>query len=807
MVRQYIQEIIVNIWFVHNLMVWCEKGMVLDVKNKEVTLPSLSQGKSKIQGLQHLAHHIGYLLAGLLMSRGTIFGEFSPFGVAMAACAPKAYSLSALVGAAAGYLIPSAGRIPLRYLAAVLVVAGLRWALDGFPKIVRHMGFPALSVFGAVFATGLAVLYVDYLDLAGAAMVLAEAVLAGGCTLFLTKTVELLSDIRKMRGLSQQELASVVISTGILLISLTSVQIQFLSPGRMIAVLIVLFCAQYGKSSAGAISGISMGAVMSLATSGQMYYTAAYAFGGLMAGVFAPAGNLAVAAAFVISNGLTAILAHDTSVVLPTLYEAMASTLIFMVLSFSPLSQKIRPLLRPQAKTQGMADGLRENVVMRLDFASKALSDVSEAVEAVNEKLLNMTAPSIGGVFLEATDDVCKSCSIRSYCWEKNQSHLLNAFNDMTPALREKGKLIPDDAPEYFSSRCSHTEDMLHSVNRHYGDYMLRESVERRVNQIRQVVSDQFEGLSEMLGDLSLEFSEAQSYDTAAAQKIMTVLGTMGFSALEATCRVDKFQRMTVEILCEKPIQPFKHRDLSDALSDTCQRSFDLPCMSDAGESVKITLTEHACLGVQIGAAQHAFGKNALCGDAFEYFMDGQGRCVVMLSDGMGNGGRAAVDGAMASGLLAKLIKAGFGFDCSLRVVNSALLAKTGEESLATLDVCCVDLFTGKADFYKAGAAQTLVRKGKKFVKIDCGSLPAGILREVSFEKFQLGLEPGDVLVVMSDGALHSGVEWMEAELETYGDLPAQELADRLLEGAEKRRPQGFDDDITILTAVVEKGI
>ena len=61
----------------------------------------------------------------------------------------------------------------------------------------------------------------------------------------------------------------------------------------------------------------------------------------------------------------------------------------------------------------------------------------------------------------------------------------------------------------------------------------------------------------------------------------------------------------------------------------------------------------------------------------------------------MGTGGRAAVDAAMASGLFSKLVKSGLGFDTALRIVNSALLAKSEEESFATLDLACFDFYTG----------------------------------------------------------------------------------------------------------------
>lgn len=68
------------------------------------------------------------------------------------------------------------------------------------------------------------------------------------------------------------------------------------------------------------------------------------------------------------------------------------------------------------------------------------------------------------------------------------------------------------------------------------------------------------------------------------------------------------------------------------------------------------------------------------------------------------------------------------GCDAALKIVNSALLLKSGEETLATADVAAVDLFTGRAEFYKAGAAPTFLVKNGRAGYVQSDSLPAGIL-------------------------------------------------------------------------------
>lgn len=90
-------------------------------------------------------------------------------------------------------------------------------------------------------------------------------------------------------------------------------------------------------------------------------------------------------------------------------------------------------------------------------------------------------------------------------------------------------------------------------------------------------------------------------------------------------------------------------------------------------------------------------------------------------------------------------------------MVNSALLVKSSEESLATLDCACVDLFTGKCEFYKAGAPKSYVIKNGALNMCELSSMPAGILRGIEFAKRTAVLAVGDELIMMSDGVTDAG--------------------------------------------------
>ena len=177
-----------------------------------------------------------------------------------------------------------------------------------------------------------------------------------------------------------------------------------------------------------------------------------------------------------------------------------------------------------------------------------------------------------------------------------------------------------------------------------------------------------------------------------------------------------------------------------------------------------------------------------------------------MLSDGMGSGGRAAVDGAMASGLTARLIQAGFGPDSVLRMVNSALMVKSGDESLSTLDIMELDLFNGKAEFRKAGASPTLLCSMGRVSRIEKSSLPIGILRDIRAERSEDTLVDGDIILMCSDGVYSAGTEWVEDILKEFdpkiGDL--KRLVEDIAYAARSRQKE-HQDDITVIAVLVNK--
>ena len=754
---------------------------------------SLTQG-GKLLSLQLISFAMGFFMA-----RSRLLNQTTPLGVAFTAGVGGEYTVTAALGALLGYLIPQNGLSNIRYMGAVGVVAVAVFLLGNFFKPSQKPLFTAITA-----GSGLLFILL-ILKLAGESVhtfpeILGESLLTAGCGFFFST---LSQGLKKGYGrFTPAELAACVIGITLLLTGLNGFTLFDFSPARTLSTILVLLAARYGRESAGSVTGVAFGFSVYLSDPSLLLLSLGITLGGLMAGVFSPLGKPGCAIAFLLTNGLMA-LQNPSYTYLPFLYEMIVACCVFFF-----LPEKIRKYFSNLFSAHpgaSLTEGIRNSVVMRLAFASDALQDVSQTVEEVSGKLKKINAPSFEQVFHKTEDTACMGCSMRIYCWESNKGETLSALLSATKTLRKQGRILSTDLPEGFGDHCIRQEKLLNALTHYFNEYLAREGAQRRLEEIRGVIAEQFEGIAQMLSGLSEEFQTANGYHADGVNQIASILHSLEITPLDINCMTDCYGRMTAEIRVSKENDtPLPQSVLLRELSQKCQRDFEIPTIAETENTLLITLTEKAEYTVDFGVSQRCYQNNKLCGDAYQGFFDGRGRFVMIISDGMGKGGRAAVDGTMASGLMARLIKAGFHPDSALKIVNAAMIYKSTDESLATVDVTVLDLFSGITEFYKAGAPATLLRRNQKGGTAGAGALPAGILNGVSFHHSQTTLYKGDIVVMVSDGALGDGTDWITVELETWKKGDAAALAEHLADYAARRCPEGQQDDITVAVAIIE---
>ena len=749
------------------------------------------------------AVHITYFLTGILISRGAMLGSMSPFGASFCAAIPFSYLPAGVMGTALSYLFLSPVD-SFRYIAVVIAVGTIRWILNEIKKISNNRFFPSIVAFLPIFATGLALTLSPQSELTETFECFVEGLLAAVGAYFMSRTVNLGGSRRSLTGFSQQELACVVMTGCILLLSFSTLTIGNVSVGRILAVLTVMIFARYGFVKGGSVAGIATGIVFALTDNSLLCLAGGYSLSGLLGGLMAPMGKVAVVFTALLCNGMMSFASDNAALTMAITIETLIASAVFLVIP-KEAGRFFSSVFSDDA-AQLSNEAIRRNVTMRLSHCSKALDNVSSCVNAVSERLGRLYEPNADWIYRRAADDTCQNCGLRVYCWEKERGMTADDMHRLTPLLKENGFVKERDIEDNFLKRCCKSSELAGSINRSYKEYLSMEAARRRITQVRSVVAGQFAGLSDILRDLSEEFEEVDSFDTASSEKVIASLTELGLVVVDCSCKQRSGRGMTIELeLVVGKKTALSNSQLTHAVGKACGRYFSSPTISFEGDRARVTLCELPLYDLEIGSAQHVCNNGELCGDCLNYFNNGEGSTVAIISDGMGTGGRAAVDSNMAVSIMTKLCKAGLSYDCSLSVVNSSLMIKSEEESLATLDMLDFNLFTGRARLMKAGACTTYIKKSSKLMKKDLPSLPLGILNESKLIKEDVSLTADDMIVMVSDGVMLGSVEWLEKLIMTFREGSAEQLAATIVDEAYKRRKNDHDDDITaIALRVVE---
>ncbi len=193
-----------------------------------------------------------------------------------------------------------------------------------------------------------------------------------------------------------------------------------------------------------------------------------------------------------------------------------------------------------------------------------------------------------------------------------------------------------------------------------------------------------------------------------------------------------------------------------------------------------------------------------IAGDTFDFSL---ARDVLHLSltDAMGHGVGAALTATLCVGSLRNARNMGASLLDQVASTNAALTehaAASGLEDFVTGLIGRVDLRTGEMEITNAGHVEPYLARGADVSAVDLPvDLPLGLFGDSAFRRSQLALEPGDRLVLVTDGMLERNAVDVDiaAQLRDTRSLHPREavraLADRVLAATGHE----LSDDATVL--------
>ena len=740
---------------------------------------------------QALCAGLGFLLSGVTFAQG-----LAPFGLSFAGGADPAYSIASSVGAAAGYLlfrdIPGA----LKMISAAALVCFIKTGVAKIFTDGRLIYVSTASVFMSSFLCSLIVLSSEGLVVSSVLLALCEALVAAAGACIFCRVFAIIRLGKGVRCISTADLAALLFAAAALVLSLTRIPAAGVSLAHVGAGFCVMLLSLCGTETAPAMAGICFGIALGLGGL-RPEFLLSFPLSGLLCGISGEYGKLAAAAAFAVAELLALMLRGDVETALLSASETGAAALLFLLVPKRALTEAVSTLL-PARGDRG-AQEQRRLMEFRLRSAAKAVREVGASVKKVSEALAKAETPDAGYIPGAVRAEVCEGCLKREFCWERTGKYTEAALAQAYGTMLRTGGLTEEELPQRLKTVCRERTGICAAFNRLYCEYNARLTVRQELFEAKELAALQFSGASAMLEDAARGLAAVEKADPRTAAAAKETLTEYGFSADPVLAYSDERGRSTVEAFCTVIPREPDYTALSERLYEKTGFSYLEPTVDRyADRGTVLSFTEAAELSVRSHIAVRVGAGEKVCGDSCESFMDGRGNYYLVLSDGMGRGRRAALDSAMVCALTCRLMQTGFSLNCAVGAVSTALMTRSAEETLATLDILKIDLTDGKADFYKAGAAMSAVRTGEKTALVERASLPLGILKEAELEQSSLQLAEGDRVIVMSDGAAALPPGYFRELFGRMKKRSVKELAETAADEAVKYSPSGRHDDITV---------
>ncbi|MCH5349230.1 MAG: SpoIIE family protein phosphatase [Oscillospiraceae bacterium] len=630
---------------------------------------------------------------------------------------------------------------------------------------------------------------------ATAALLLALAfrgILAGISAFFVEKALS-----RTEQGgfcLTEENRVSAAFTYALLICMLCGISFGAVNAGRAAGAFFTIAAAyRFGCGAGGAAAALTAFAA-GTASVGLISSSPILVCAGLAAGVPRKTGRHASAAAFV-GLGLAGALIYGMprdSVNL--LWDMLISAGVFC---FLPDRIYRKPSLKPAVKNSA-AVGIQGS---RMKFAAEMVSDVRENFEKA-WSLLNR-GDKEHDISSEVCSKVCQICRSSAFCGENDEYRIGNYFRPAEDILEKKGVISEKELHEALEC-CPNKNALAEAFNAAFRKSQSEKRMSEAALYMREAASEQLIGMEKMLGSLSRDTELFPVCDQELSLRVCEILSETGAGCPSAAVFFDVAGRLYIECFYEGNLN-ITNKKLTEKLSSVTERDLDMPEVFSSGNTRHLCFHELPVFSAEIGQASVS-GRDGTSGDYGTVFRDGFGNVGILLSDGMGSGARAAVESCMTVSLMMKMMRAGLGTETAVRMINLMLMTKSAEECFSTVDLMTINLFTGKAEILKLGAAQTFIKTGGTVKTIESRSTPVGIISSVEISRFGARLSDGDEVVMITDGICEDIFPRVRELMLSMG-VTAQDCAERVIAAAEKEKETSLykQDDKTAYVVKIHK--
>lgn len=421
--------------------------------------------------------------------------------------------------------------------------------------------------------------------------------------------------------------------------------------------------------------------------------------------------------------------------------------------------------------------------VIQIDKFVESLGKLSRMILHLEEKKPFFSEEGCRGMCDEVCEKVCKNCGRREVCIEKEKGNTYLMMQEVLYAIENYGAELNIEIKRKIQKKCIRAPQFLRTILEVSRKEKKNLLWEQKMMQNRESCALQLDRFAKMLSHSAHEMNASIFEDEHLEKKLRLQMNKQGMKLLSCVFFVTESGRYEIHVTVKagKGVC-VATKEVARIVSECSGRTM----VTEKGERAivgneycTLTFMEGPKFHTLRGIARIGKGCDRISGDSFSMLDLPGGKQGIILSDGMGSGETAFQESSRVVEVLEELLTAGFPKETALQMLNTALVIGREELRFSTMDVCVFDLYTGKCEIAKAGAAATYIKRKENTESIRSTSLPLGVLTHLEMEQEERMLASGDMVIMMTDGILDA--------------LPAEEqelLLQMIIEGTNINNPK-----------------
>lgn len=756
--------------------------------------------------------YILLLFFGFLIGRVWFF-KINPFGVAIlaSASAEKKGQKGMALCIMAGMFSSMEGIFLLKYISLFLIVIATsqihqKWTSRYLPSVYLALLTGFLNMVVGIINSIVAVntWEVFWLSLLESIAVLALANIYQWGIHFL-----LYEEWRKMP--SNEELISVLALLVTAFYGIPREADIIFSISGTLAYLMILFMGYRYGASTGAIAGAAGGILLAI-TGESLVAIGIACLLGVCVGTFRRLGRIVSGGSFLLMGGIMMVFALREMYGIIELRAMLSAVIIFFALP-GKVAHRIEEDQTDEETDAFAREDIRTLANHRLEDFSDAFRRLSRSFENEMEKR-DLTEEELEDLFDELSRRTCQECVNCKYCWNRHYEETNQSLRQILWQAGREGTVSLEVINPDFHRRCMHLDEYVDRVEQTIAGEKVRLGWHNRMTENRRVMAEQMKEIAIALKSFTVDLGEVEELPREQKKRIGEELKREGVKVQRLSV---KRRRKYLEVMFTGNCQGNQCLTKTD-VAQALYRATGI-MMTPARETRNVLSSEPDTMFFRedtkykalTGLARIAKSGETVSGDNYSFLeLAGTGELLMVLADGMGSGEVADRDSGNLIEALEYLMEAGFEKKSALRLLNTLFVVNYEGESFTTLDMAAINLYTGKCEIMKNGAATTFVRRADRVDIIASSALPVGVDLEAEPDVSVVDLTEGDMIIMVSDGVLdgfyernmtEENQEDMVTLIENLMCQNPNDMANQILMNALARSTREATDDMSVLVA------